>query len=118
MALFKYYFKILTTSGRHVILLFQFIITASKLCLYNFDPIFDAPECITLRNYKTTLPEYRRERADYAEVHYHKYFAIHVFVGIIVLLDSVRILAEHDSDYFNNRMPHLMTHLMYPEEYW
>ncbi len=101
------------------ILLYKHIIIASKLCLYNFDPIFEASQKeITLKNYKKNLPVFRKKRADFAEQNYHSHFLIHVVVFVVLFADSVRILAKYDFDYLHRRMPKLITHLIYPEKYW
>ena len=89
-----------------------------KLCLNNFDTIYDAPSSITIQNYQHELPRYRFERANYVETHYHKYFALHVITILYLFIDSLIILQSYNFDYFNNRMPELITHLMQPEKYW
>ncbi len=100
-------------------LVYKHFIIATNLCLYNFDPIFEvSSKEITLQNYKSTLAEFRKERAYKAEQQYHKYFLIHITVFLILFADFVRLLAKYDFDYLHGRMPELITHMIYPEKYW
>ena len=125
LILFKMVFQALVRFLQRISIVFKLIIlplkvlvTSTKLALFNFDPILDAPKWITPSNYQIHLPAYRKQRAAHAESKLHQYFVIHVAVSVIFFLDSFVILAKYDFRYFHERMPELLTHQMYPEEYW
>lgn len=87
------------------------------VCVYDFDPIFDAPRYINRKNASNLLAKYRTKRAEAAEQTLHKYFILPIIVFFLWAGDSLWVLAKNDWDYGNRPMLELMTHRMYATQF-
>src|SRR5699024_4864508 len=92
----------------------KILILHTKVYLYSFDNILDAPSTVSLRS----LPDYRYHRQQLQSRTIHRYFILQVATWVFLAVDTFIYMRKSDFDYFHRPMPEIMTHRMYSPEFW
>lgn len=79
-----------------------------------FDHIVEAPEHITRSNFAHEYPEFAKAR-ERSNRTLHRMFIFPTLMDAYFILDSGYIFWRHNFDYFNDPMPDIITHKMFPE---